>query len=230
MISFLDSLYQTFFPKVCYGCDTDLSATESWLCSKCRADLPLTNYHRYQDNPIARLFWGRVHLDYACAYLLFVKDGTVQHLLHGLKYQHAPKIGIALGEWYGLQLKADDAFKEIDMILPVPLHLNKQQKRGYNQSEMFALGLSNSLNKPVNNLALKRKVATDTQTRKSRIERWLNVEEVFEVEVPERIEGKRILLVDDVITTGATLEACSRQLLQVKDVSVSVAAIAFAKV
>jgi ComF family protein len=229
MLSLFRSFYNVLFPKVCYGCGTDLSRTEEWLCSTCITCLPVTHYHRFSDNAMARLFWGRVELAQACSFLYFTKDGMVQNLLHGLKYHHAPEIGVTLGRWYGEQLKCDDALREVDIIIPVPLHRNKQQKRGYNQSEMFALGLGNILNKKMDSTVLRRKVATSTQTRKSRFERWLNVEDVFEVHAPSKLENKHVLLVDDVITTGATLEACALKLLEVQGLRLSIATIASVK-
>lgn len=223
-------LYQTVFPRICYGCSTDLAKTENWLCSICKTQLPITHFHRYPTNPVQQIFTGRIPLVQASSYFYFVKESAVQHLLHALKYKSMPKLGVALGEWYAQQLVEEDAFQSVDHILPIPLHFSKLQKRGYNQSEMFAQGLSNVLNKPVNTTSIIRNTATATQTHKNRMERWQNVEEVFVVNDSSRLIDKHVLLVDDVITTGATLEACANKILQIAGASVSIATIAFAKI
>ncbi len=223
-------LYQTIFPKVCYGCSTDLAKTETWLCTTCKTNLPLTYFHKYDSNPVTRLFTGRIPLVHASSFFYFVKSGAVQQLLHALKYNNTPKLGTVLGEWYGAQLIDDHAYRYIDCIVPIPLHYSKLQKRGYNQSAMFGQGLSNIFGKPMDTNSVIRNKATETQTRKNRIERWQNVEDVFAIHSPEAFLNKHILLVDDVITTGATLEACANKILQLAGTSISIATIAFAKI
>ncbi len=225
----LKDLYQTVFPRVCYGCSTDLARTENWLCSICKTNLPVTHFHRYHSNPITQLFTGRIPLVHASSFFYFVKESAVQHLLHALKYNNTPKLGTAIGEWYAEQLITDHAFETVDTIIPIPLHLSKQRLRGYNQSEMFASGLADLFNKPMDTSSIIRNKATATQTKKNRMERWTNVEDVFEIQMPEKIKNKHILLIDDVITTGATLEACANKILQVAGCTVSIATIAFAK-
>ena len=226
----LRELYQTIYPHVCYGCSADLAKTECWLCSICKSNLPITHFHRYTSNPVFQLFAGRVPLIQASSYYLFIKESAVQHLLHALKYKNVSNLGVAIGEWYAEELRNDGAYNSIDTIIPIPLHKSKLQKRGYNKSEMFAKGLSKQLNKPVNNSSVVRAMATSTQTRKNRIERWGNVEFVFRVEEDDTLINKHILLVDDVITTGATLEACANQILKIQGTSISIATIAFAKI
>ncbi len=222
-------LYQTVFPKVCYGCSTDLAKTETWLCSICRSNLPLTHFHKFHSNPVSQLFTARIPLMNASSFFYFMKESAVQHLLHALKYNNTPKLGIAIGEWYGEQLYNDCAYSAVDTIVPIPLHYSKKQKRGYNQSEMFATGLSNMMGKPMDITSVIRNKATATQTKKNRIERWENVEEVFGIASGKNIENKHVLLVDDVITTGATLEACANKILQIAGTSISIATIAYAK-
>lgn len=224
------SLYQTIFPRVCYGCSCDLAKTENWLCTLCKTDLPFTHFHRYPNNPVSQIFTGRIPLVQASSFFYFVKESAVQHLLHALKYQNLPKLGHALGEWYAQQLQSDIAFYEIDCIIPVPLHHSKLRLRGYNQSEMFAHGLSIILEKPLDTTSLIRTTATATQTHKNRIERWKNVEDVFSIANENKLIGRHVLLVDDVVTTGATLEACSNKILQIAGTSISIATIAFAKI
>ena len=158
------------------------------------------------------------------AFLIFKKEGIVQKLLHELKYSNNPEIGVLLGRMYGSKLRQDGV--TFDAVLAIPLHKSKQKLRGYNQSEEFAKGLAEGLNIPLNTSVLKRKEFTETQTKKSKYERWENVSEIFEVKNPEAIQHKHILLVDDVITTGATLEACVHALKKVEGVKVSVASLA----
>ncbi len=225
----LKDLYQTVFPRVCYGCTTDLAKTENWLCSYCRNNLPLTHFHRYEQNPITQLFTGRIPLVHAASFCYFVKESAVQHLLHALKYGNATKLGTSIGEWYGTSLRNDHAFENIDLIIPIPLHLSKLQQRGYNQSALFAHGLSNTFERPVDLQSVIRNTATSTQTKKNRMERWENVADVFSITAADALKDKHVLLVDDVITTGATLEACANKILQVAGTSISIATIAFAK-
>ncbi len=223
-------LYQTVFPKICYGCSSDLAKTETWLCTSCKTNLPLTHFHKYNSNPVTQIFNGRVPLVHASSFFYFVKESAVQHLLHALKYNNTPKLGTAIGEWYAEELIRDRAFESIDAIVPIPLHYSKQQKRGYNQSAMFAIGLTHLLKKPLDITSVIRNTATETQTQKSRMERWENVSDVFEINSAEKLTNKHILLVDDVITTGATLEACANKILNLAGTSISIATIAFAKI
>jgi ComF family protein len=190
--------------------------------------LPKTNYHLYNDNPIEKLFWGRVTIFSAAAFYNFGKGGKVQQLIHQLKYKGQKEVGITLGKLYGYELKRSEKFKDIDIIIPVPLHPRKKKKRGYNQSEFFAEGLSKTLKASTDFQTLSRAKESSTQTKKSRFSRWENVESIFQLNDWEPLKGKHILLVDDVITTGATLEACAQTLLQIPNVKVSIATIAHA--
>ena len=171
------------------------------------------------------MFWGRVHIQYATAFLFFQKGGQVQTMLHKLKYKNQKEIGIGIGKLIGLELK-NTQLSEIDLIVPVPLHKSKYRKRGYNQSELIAIGLAESMGKPVETKILYRAIANPTQTRKHRYERWTNVEGIFAIKNSERIVNKHILLVDDIITTGATIEASASALLNIENVKVSIFAIA----
>ena len=201
---------------------------EKVICTLCLFHLPKTYFHHDDDNPLTKVFWGRVNLEGVAAYVYFQKGGTVQHLLHQLKYKGQKEIGVQIGKLYGVELKTAEVFRDAELIIPVPLHPRKLRKRGYNQSGMFAEGLASVMQARLETRALYRKVYSQTQTRKARYNRWENVENIFAVRNPERIRGKHILLVDDVITTGATSEACAQALLEVPGVRVSVAAIAYA--
>jgi len=223
-----DDLFSLFFPNLCLGCGQPLIRGEETICSICHFHLPKTYFHNDGDNALNRAFWGRVNVEAVAAFVYFQKGSTVQHLLHQLKYKGKYEIGVRLGRWYGQDLRYADVFKNVDLIIPVPLHPAKQSKRGYNQSRMFAEGLAAEMKAKLEDRCLYRKVNSKTQTRKSRYNRWENVENIFAVKNPERIREKHVLLVDDVITTGATLEACAQVLLQVPGVRVSIATIAYA--
>jgi len=201
-----------FYPNYCYGCKGALVKGEDTLCTRCLFDLPKTHYHLSATNPIKERLFGRLELDYALAFLKFRKEGIVQHLLHELKYNNHPEVGVKLGKQYGKELK-ENQIDEFDLIVPVPLHESRKKKRGYNQRSKFAQGLSESLGVTWDESISHRTTHTSTQTRKNKTERWHNVKDVFAVHSSEHIRNKRILLVDDVITTGATIEACGRQLL-----------------
>jgi ComF family protein len=190
--------------------------------------LPKTNFHTDTNNPVARSFWGRAPIEQAAAYYYFKKDTGVQNILHNLKYKGQTKLGQSLGFMYGAELKQSPHFAGVDVVLPVPLHKKKQRKRGYNQSEHFALGLAQSLGAQLDTTSLIKTTHTESQTKKNRLERVDNVANVFTVTAPQQLAGKHVLLVDDVITTGATIEACALQLATVSGIRISVAGIAYA--
>jgi len=216
-----------FYPNYCYGCKGTLVKGEDTLCTRCLFDLPKTNYHLGDTNPIKEKLSGRLHLDYALAFLKFRKEGIVQHLLHELKYNNHPEVGVRLGRQYGKELKENN-IDSFDVIVPVPLHESRKRKRGYNQSSKFAEGLSESLGVSWDESISLRTSSTTTQTKKTKAERWNNVKDVFAVRNADSIKNKRILLVDDVITTGATIEACGRHLLD-QGCTLSIACIAEAQ-
>jgi len=217
-----------FFPNLCLACRHNQASGENILCLSCQQHLPFTDFHRMSENEFTDRFWGRISLEAGVALLYFTKDSKVQSLIHLLKYGDRPNVGIQLGRLYGSILKNYFPFGEIELIVPVPLHPRKQRSRGYNQSTQFAIGLSESMNIPYLEDALERAIPTSTQTRKSRLERFENVLTAFQVHQAKAISGKHILLVDDVLTTGATMEACATKLLELPEVKVSMATIAIA--
>lgn len=223
----LSDFFALIFPENCAACHQTLLKNEDTLCTSCVLNLPKTNYWKTKDNPVSKIFWGRIPVENACSFYQFTKGGKVQHLLHQLKYKGNKNSGIFVGKLFGTELN-NSAFKEIDAIIPVPLHLSKIKKRGYNQSELIAMGISETMQKPVKTNWLIRKYASETQTKKTRFMRWENVKEIFATENENEFEGKHLLIVDDVVTTGATIEACAQLLLKVKDVKISIAALASA--
>jgi len=217
-----------FFPHYCLGCAASLVKGEEILCTRCVLALPRTRYAADQ-NPVLEKFLGRLPVRYAWAFLKFRKAGIVQHLIHQLKYNGQPQVGIRLGTLLGAEISQTDLHRSIDCILPMPLHPLRERKRGYNQSAKFAEGLSTGLTIPCFEDAVRRTQNTASQTRKSKVERWENVKNAFEVVRPELLQGQRVLLVDDIITTGASLEACGQTLLAGGCRELSVACIAEAQ-
>ncbi len=225
---YLNDFVGLLFPNHCEACEKPLGKGEDILCLFCQYELPQTNYHLEKGNPSEKLFWGRVNVERAAGLYFFHTKTKIQHLMHKIKYQGKKEVAHKLGRIYGSALSGTDFASGIDLIVPVPLHEKKKRKRGYNQSDYFAMGLSESMDIQWSANILRRNVYTETQTGKTRFERWGNVENVFEVRNLKAIEGKHILLVDDVITTGATLEACTEALLQAEGAKVSIASIAVA--
>ena len=224
----LNDFIALIFPHVCVSCGKSLYKNEQSICTYCAYYLPKTNFHLVHDNPIVKIFWGRVPIYSAAAFYGFNKGGKVQHLIHQLKYKGQQHIGVSVGKLYGYELKYCEDFNAVDTIIPVPLHPKRQKKRGYNQSDCFAEGLAESMNVKADLKTLYRALESETQTKKSRFSRWQNVESIFQLRNADALEGKHVLLVDDVITTGATLEACAQTLLQVPGVKVSIVCMAYA--
>ncbi|GAB4374981.1 MAG: ComF family protein [Salibacteraceae bacterium] len=215
------------FPSACCGCGRALAIDAFTLCSGCEDHLPLTKYWNVRDNPVERLFWGKIFPERASSFLFFTRGGMVQQMIHQLKYRGKTDVGTVLGQKFGEHLNHTQ-YAECDLILPVPLHRKRQQHRGYNQCDFIASGLSLALNIPIENHAVKRVRYTESQTRKGVYQRWINVKELFEVAEPERVASRHVLLVDDVVTTGSTLEACAGALQSVPGTRVSIATIAIA--
>lgn len=222
----LNSLLNLLYPELCLTCRQPLLKYEKHICLLCESKLPFTGFHLQRQNPLEKTFWGRLPFEAAFAMLYFNNKGLAQKLLHQLKYDGNKELGAHLGLMYAQHLKTADTIKNLAGVVAVPLHLSKLRQRGYNQSEWFANGLCEGLDIPNLSSAIVRQVATETQTKKNRLERWQNVSAIFSVTNPELIANKHVLLVDDVITTGATLEACANSLLQVSGVKISLASVA----
>ncbi len=225
----LTEFLRLFVPHICPLCGQSMLKTEKVICFSCKHELPETNFHQEpSDNLLAQNFWGRTQIKYAVAMYYYTKGLRVQKLVHMLKYKHRPEVGVEIGTDYGKILKESGIFSDVSYIIPVPLHKKKKRIRGYNQAEAFAQGLSLSMNIPVDTLTLQRKSFTETQTKKNRFARWKNVSEMFSLIHPENIHNKHVILTDDVITTGATLEACIKELQKGENVTVSLISIAVA--
>ncbi len=227
MLRFFKDFISLFYPEVCLGCGEGLAEAEEFICTTCLYKLPKTNYHLQAENPMYKVFYGRAEIIAAAAYCYYSKGSMVQDLVHEIKYNGKKELGVAIGKWYGAELKQSAGFDKTDVIIPVPLHPKKLKKRGYNQSACFAEGLSDMLQVPLLANGIKRIKDTETQTNKSRFERWNNVKDVFEVDNKEELANKHVLLVDDIVTTGATMEACIHALHSVPVGSVSVASIGY---
>ncbi|MGN0033141.1 MAG: ComF family protein [Candidatus Limimorpha sp.] len=217
-----------FFPEVCASCGTLLLKGEETVCLSCRYLLPKTGYELNPLNPLARAFFGQMPFKMVTSEFFFSKGGKVQRLIHGLKYDGCKENGIFLGRETGKSLKNAPAFNTIDYLVPIPLHPKKERKRGYNQSRVIAEGINAETGIPIAERCLVRKVHTATQTKKSREERWENVKDIFEVADTERFKYKHVLLIDDVLTTGATLLSAGKALLEVEGILISAATVACA--
>lgn len=224
----VSSALHLFYPHVCTGCGSDLLEKDNLLCLECIHNLPHTNFADLPNNPVEKYFWGRIPITAAYTQFYFSKEFLIQHLIHQLKYRGDTNIGFYLGEIMGKTLLESNRFKSIDTLIPLPLYADKEHKRGYNQAAVICNGMSAIMNVPVLNEAVIRQHATETQTRKHRTERWENVKESFKVIKQHELTGKHLLLVDDVVTTGATLEACGNIILQQPNVKLSIATLAYA--
>lgn len=225
--SYLHSFVDLLFPNICMACSTALSGNERSVCTKCLSALPFTNFWNHRHNPVSEVFWGRVDVQAAASLVFFEKGSGLQQMLFALKYKSKPEVGVVLGRYLGHKL-VGSPFENVDLIIPVPLHQTRYRERGFNQSERIAAGIGQSLKKPVSDELVRRAKATKTQTSKNRYDRWLNVEGVFEIPDTLPLIEKHILVVDDVVTTGATSESLIQELLKVPGVKVSFVAVAHA--
>lgn len=220
------NLLNLFFPQVCLACDAHLGDNELYICTFCRNELPITDFHLEKDNAVAKRLYGRVDFIHTTSLLWFNKKGKVQHLLHNLKYKGHEDVGVFLGKWLGEELSRSEAYQNIDVVVPVPLHISKLRQRGYNQVDKFGREIAKALGVDYNSKTLVKTKATSTQVYKDRLKRLLTHEADFSIADNISLQGKHILLVDDIVTTGATIEACANQLLSIPGVSISVATMA----
>ncbi len=225
--NYIDDFLHLFFPHVCIGCGSDVLNNKDILCARCIDALPITGFISSANNPVEKIFIGRINVQHAGSAFYFTKDSVIQQAIIQLKYKGNQPAGIFLGKLLGHQLTQSERFDDADVIIPVPLNDKKFYKRGYNQAEVIAKGIASVWQRPVINNAVERILFTETQTHKNRIDRWETMEGMFTVTRPDAVAGKHILLVDDVITTGATLEACGQAILKIPDIKLSVATLAY---
>jgi len=228
IIEILNDFLNLFIPSKCINCGINLYKQEKFICTGCLSKIPKTNSFKNHETPVSQIFWGRVKLETAFSFYYFSKEGILQKIVHEIKYHGGKELAYEMGVLFGMDLKSDVTTSSYDFICPVPLHKMKQRSRGYNQSEWLAMGLAKQLEIPVDTKILSRQVYTGTQTKKNRQERWTNVKDAFEVTDSEKIKNKHILLIDDIITTGATLEACAAKILEIEGTRVSVASLGLA--
>lgn len=216
------SLIDIVYPNLCPGCGEPLIKNEGIICLTCQTDIPFTNFYKDSENDIVKLFWGKINLEFAFGTFYFVKGGLTQNLIHALKYENNKEVGLFLGRSIGMEIKKSG--KQIDVVIPVPLHPKKLKIRGYNQSDYLAEGICEVLpNVIIDKESLIRIEHSSSQTKKSKYERWENVGRIFDIKNAYQLEGKHVLLVDDVITTGSTIEACAQSLANINNIKISVA-------
>lgn len=220
------SLINLFFPAVCVGCDSFLLSSENTICTNCRHHIPLTNHHLSLENEAYKKFYGRLPVNFAAAMCYFHKKGIVQEMIHKLKYSGREEVGTAIGSWYAANLSTVKALADVDAIVAVPLHRRKFRERGYNQVTAFGTALSDGLQIPYNETILIRTVYSKTQTKKDLLGRSLANQGIFDVSFSGNDHNKHFLLIDDVLTTGATLEACGRALMKIPGARISIACMA----
>ena len=228
MPGFINGLLNLLYPPLCVVCGRNLIAGEEHLCSACLYALPRTRFHSERQNPVCERFWGKLPFEKATAAFHYQKESHMQLLMESFKYKSNRQLAFYLGSYAGIQLSKQGFFEQIDLILPVPLHKNKERRRGYNQSELIARGLAHCSGLPVDTGSLGRAVENPTQTRRSIWERSLNVQQIFRLNSSEKLAGKHVLLVDDVLTSGSTMEACGNALLEARGLRLSFFALALA--
>jgi len=226
-VKILRAFSNLFFPQICYSCGSDLVSSEQLLCLRCLHQLPYTKFETIAGNPVEKIFWGRMPVQQAASIFYFTKDSIIERLLYQLKYRGRREVGLYCGDLMGQALKRTDLFGEIELIIPLPLFSKKEHQRGFNQAALIAEGLSEILSVPISTELVERVEATETQTHKNRVERWQNMQGRFLLKNRSAIENKHILLVDDVVTTGATLESCGLELLKASNLRLSVLTLAY---
>jgi ComF family protein len=219
--------FHLVFPHNCAGCGSDILDEKHQLCLHCISELPVTNFFGQPGNPVEVNFYGRIPVRHAAAGYFFTKESLLQHLIVQLKYRNNKDIGVYLGQFLGHMLVKSGQFDDVDALVPLPLNPKRERKRGYNQATALCDGIASVWNKPVIDRVVIRKVYTETQTQKSRISRWENMDGVFAVRDPAALQGKHLLLIDDVVTTGATFEACGSEMLKVAGTTLSIGALAY---
>lgn len=226
LTNILNDINNILVPRVCFGCNTHLIGGEKYLCTVCRNFVPLTEYSFNEENRVDRIFYGRINVKKASSFLFFAENSIVQQLIHQLKYKKQEQIGVFLGDWYGQLLKEDQFLDNIDVVVPVPLHRKKLKKRGYNQVSKFAKRLAHYLKAEYVDHILLKTANTKTQTQKDRIGRWQRNKALYTLSDSKFLKHKNVLLVDDVITSGATMEICAKALSDTEGISIYITSMA----
>ena len=214
MKEILNDISGLFFPRSCAVCGELLVKGAEFVCTQCRWDIPLTGYWREVDNPVTQALYGQLPVVNASAFFFFVHDSKFQQFVHSFKYRGGWRYAVEMGEWFGHTLKESPLYADIDVLVPIPLHFRKRLKRGYNQAEYIAKGMAKAMGVELDIKSVYRKMHNPSQTSKSRNERWDNVQNIFALRHPEQLDGKHILLVDDVLTTGSTIVSCGDAILK----------------
>lgn len=225
--SVTDSFLQLLFPNNCIGCGSDLPTPQDYFCIHCIYHWPRTYFERYKKNSVEKIWWGRANIQDAMTYSFFKKGSGVQQLLHLLKYKNEPRAAELMGNMMAAALKKSTHYQDVQILVPVPMHRSKQRQRGYNQAELIANAISDNWSGTICVPALSKVSSSESQTNKSRWGRWLNMSSRFQINNPQSIEGKNILLIDDVITTGATIESCATTLANASPASIRAAGFAW---
>ena len=225
--NYLSDFSHLFFPHNCLGCGSDVLDDEQMLCSHCFTELPETGFLSQAGNTVEKIFYGRAPITKAGSAYYFTKNSLLQNIIFELKYRNNKDAGLLLGRLTGYQLQQSNRFNNVDVMVPLPLNFKKEKQRGYNQAALIAKGISEITGVAVNTKAVKRAVFTETQTHKDRVSRWQNMQNVFVVDDAAALAGKHVMLIDDVITTGATLEACTQKILQVPGTTVCIVTVAY---
>jgi ComF family protein len=222
-----EALVHVFYPSLCYGCNNELIQGDQYICLQCQTEMGRTYFESIRDNPVEKLFWGRADIQCAASTFYYIDKTPLQQIVHHIKYRQEKELGIHMGEIMGIHGSGLFTERKTDLCIPMPLHPKKEYKRGYNQASLLCEGIFKQTGIPYNEKALVRNENTRTQTKKSRIERWKNVASVFDVIEPLVINDKHVVVVDDVITTGASTEACVNTLLQHGAKTVGIYSLAF---
>lgn len=227
--SYWNDFLHLIFPTVCVACKNELLKTEPHICTHCRSNFSVTDHFQVHRNELWQSFRNKNSMNFAIAYLKFYKTGTIQPILHELKYRKNHELGIHLGNMFGGELQRNGYQKTFDILVPVPLHADKQKMRGYNQSELIATGVAEKIDVSVNTKAAKRTKHNKSQTKVAGTERWGNVDGIFELEEADSLKGKHVAIIDDVVTTGATIDALAETLKQAQPATISLLAFAIAQ-
>ncbi len=221
-MNILTHFFELFFPEICICCNNRLVSGETHICISCISQLPKTDHLTRENNKLEEFFAGRFPFTRIAAFAYFVKEGSIQKIIHEIKYRNNPKLALYIGNLCGKEISMTNAFNQIDYIVPIPLHKNRLKKRGYNQSLLISQGIARETGKPINDTNLIRKINNPSQTKNTRFERWKNTEGIFDIVDKSIFENKHILLIDDVVTTGSTLEVCAKLILKCQGASISI--------